>query len=399
MGNFFCFFGCAPPPPPPPVVQVGALGGLQAGCLDPPDLQNYNICLDLEVEDDRVASFLNARDRWLSILAGHIGTRAFVGSRDTPLSDQGEIFFSSDAPRVVDDMYMFAKEEFIDGPFKVLGSAGPKRVFTSSDGSDIANLPYAGTMRFDIDDVTRLLNEGRLEDTITHEMGHILGIGTRWRARGIANSGRTEYFGTAVKNEWNNFYNCQGDILIEQDGGAGTQGSHWDDKCFNNEMMTGFLNRERNFISRISVAGLDDLGYTVNYDQAENGATFNSFCCNTGSPPQRRALDGNIDEQTLDNGPEAARNLGLIEDLYGITDLVTNTFKELSQELIEAGAEYAFKELSRIREQLGNEDDPSGLVGNVLIVFMFDDDGNIVDREYTWEEASSYQQLNLRGRR
>ena len=33
-----------------------------------------------------------------------------------------------------------------------------------------------------------------------------------------------------------------GFIAVEQDGGSGTAGSHWDEETFNNELMTGYIN-------------------------------------------------------------------------------------------------------------------------------------------------------------
>lgn len=182
MGNFFCIFGgcgapaitSAPTPvptPAPTLAPIGGVRGLQAGCNEPIDLQNYNICLDLDFADDRIQYFLNAKDRWNKIITAHVSTAPFLGSGNAELKDKGTIYYSEQAPNTVDDMYMFAKEEFIDGPFGVLGSAGPKRFFLNG-------LPFAGTMRFDVDDVTRLISEGRFEDTIAHEMGHIFGIGT-----------------------------------------------------------------------------------------------------------------------------------------------------------------------------------------------------------------------------
>lgn len=161
--------------------------------------------------------------------------------------------------------------------------------------------------------------------------------------------------------------------------------------------MTGTLNRnERNFISRITVGGLQDLGYTVDYNAAEEGAIFSSFCCNTGLPG-RRSLEAKMEDGGTEYDVSGARELGLFEDIFdGITDAVSEVLLPLTAELIEKGALYAFDELSRLREELGDEEDPGGFVRNTVTVFMFDEEGNIRDREYTWEEASSYQQLNLR---
>ena len=55
-------------------------------------------------------------------------------------------------------------------------------------------------------------------------------------------------------------------IPVEQDGGAGTAGSHWDEETFNNELMTGYINDGNNPFSAMSAASFGDLGYTIRSD-------------------------------------------------------------------------------------------------------------------------------------
>ena len=65
--------------------------------------------------------------------------------------------------------------EPIDGPFGVLGQAGPCFVRDDADG-----LTVIGRMQFDEDDMELLETEGSLQAVILHEMGHVLGFGTLW---------------------------------------------------------------------------------------------------------------------------------------------------------------------------------------------------------------------------
>jgi Leishmanolysin len=61
---------------------------------------------------------------------------------------------------------------------------------------------------------------------------------------------------------------CSSSIPLEQGGGAGSNCGHWAEKCFLNEVMTSAANSDLP-ISRLTIAGLEDLGYTVDYGTAE----------------------------------------------------------------------------------------------------------------------------------
>jgi hypothetical protein len=51
-------------------------------------------------------------------------------------------------------------------------------------------------------------------------------------------------------------------VPLEQTGGSGTAGSHWDEEIFKNELMTGYIDSS-NYISDVTWASLSDLGYTL----------------------------------------------------------------------------------------------------------------------------------------
>ena len=100
-----------------------------------------------------------------------------------------------------------------------------------------------------------------------------MGIGTQWTGNGlIAGDGTTTptYLGSAANAEYVSL-GGSGAIPIEADGGDGTAYSHWDDDTFDNEIMTGFLNSgSTNPISRMTIAGLQDLAWSVSYSTAES---------------------------------------------------------------------------------------------------------------------------------
>jgi hypothetical protein len=56
---------------------------------------------------------------------------------------------------------------------------------------------------------------------------------------------------------------------VERDFGGGTACGHWDEECMGNELMTGFLGPSTSPLSRITVATLQDLGYQVDYSNAD----------------------------------------------------------------------------------------------------------------------------------
>jgi len=57
-------------------------------------------------------------------------------------------------------------------------------------------------------------------------------------------------------------------VPLEQDFGKGKACGHWDDSCFIHELMTGFDSGSMP-LSRLTVAGLEDLGYEVDYSKAD----------------------------------------------------------------------------------------------------------------------------------
>jgi hypothetical protein len=58
-------------------------------------------------------------------------------------------------------------------------------------------------------------------------------------------------------------------VPVEQDGGQEC-GAHWDEACFQDELMTGSSTGSTlPLLSRVTVASLEDVGYTVNYDNAD----------------------------------------------------------------------------------------------------------------------------------
>ncbi|PKW18159.1 hypothetical protein [Saccharopolyspora spinosa] len=103
------------------------------------------------------AAFAQAADRWARVIVG----------------DLPEVEIDGD---VIDDLLILAQGVSIDGPGRILGQAGPTHVPTAGAGAS-AFLPAKGAMSFDTADLAKMEEEGTLNDVITYEMGHVVGVG------------------------------------------------------------------------------------------------------------------------------------------------------------------------------------------------------------------------------
>ena len=195
--------------------------------------------------------FETAAQKWESVIVGDL--------TDVTLPDG----------TVIDDLQITATGPNIDGAGGVLGQA----TFTQQRSVEEGGLPYDGFMQFDSADLATLEAEGTLEETILHEMGHVLGIGTLWSGR-VSAAGELvtgvggpnpRYLGENANRESQRLLRNTTNVVIETDGGPGTAYGHWDEAVYDNELMTGFLNGTNIPLSRLTAAGLQDMGYEINY--------------------------------------------------------------------------------------------------------------------------------------
>lgn len=186
-------------------------------------------------------------------------------------------------------LVIFASVEPIDGPGKVLGSAGPCYV-RSDDG-----LPFVGRMRFDSADLGALAANKVLGDVILHEMLHVMGFGTVWNSKSMLSSGISGplFIGSEARLSCVNYHGggslCSSGVPVEScvgipGCGAGTQLSHWREPLFNSELMTGYLNSGRNPLSRMSIQSLSDIGYTVDASLGEDYSVLSTLLMDGATP-------------------------------------------------------------------------------------------------------------------
>lgn len=170
----------------------------------------------------------------------------------------------------IDDVVIYATVTKIDGPGRVLGSAGP--CITRSQ----SRFAVVGVMRFDSDDIGDLLADGRFGEVILHEMLHIVGVGTLWRAKQLLLAGGTtdpRFGGLGAVTRClaaGGVDLCgQGSVPVENTGSTGTADVHWRETTFDDELMTGFAEDRPMPLSAITLASIEDLGLAVNYLAAD----------------------------------------------------------------------------------------------------------------------------------
>jgi hypothetical protein len=200
------------------------------------------------------AAFAAAADRWAEVIVGDLPGIVVDGE-------------------AIDDLLILAQGAAIDGPGQTLGQAGPTHFRPDGPGVG-ASLPTMGVMTFDAADLAAMEAEGTLDDVVAHEMGHVLGIGTLWADELLlqgAGTASPAFVGPAAMAEYGRLCGTgvATPVPVENAGGPGTQDCHWSEAVFQDELMTGYVGGADNPLSRLTIAGLQDLGYAVDFGAAE----------------------------------------------------------------------------------------------------------------------------------
>jgi hypothetical protein len=167
-----------------------------------------------------------------------------------------------------DDILIVINIRSIDGPGGVLGRAGTCGVRSGS------TLPFAGVITLDLDDLTQLIGNPTLTFIISHEIAHVLGFGTLWRALELLQGAGTAdpgFSGPRAVQEYQALGGT-GPVPVENQGGEGTRDAHWRQTVFGDERLTGFSASPGVFqpLSRVSIASFQDLGYEVDLGVADD---------------------------------------------------------------------------------------------------------------------------------
>lgn len=210
-------------------------------------------------------AFTDAARRWRQIIVGHV--------HDVLANVNLATFCDTWLPQVnetVKDVVIYARTTPIDGAGQILGQA------YVCGYNNANNMPVIGVMEFDEADMPGLIAKGTLNDVILHEMGHVLGFGTLWDAgRSLLTGAGTSdpYFvGSNARAEFaamNTVTYSGNPVPVENSGGGGTRDSHWRESLLQDELMTGFLSGSTRPLSRLTIASMRDMGYTVSYATAD----------------------------------------------------------------------------------------------------------------------------------
>ena len=166
------------------------------------------------------------------------------------------------------DLYIFARLEsknIIGGT--TLASAGVAYIDNES------GRPLIGLVNINKDiDYTKEKSKEYFESIIIHEFTHILGFSFNFFIKYFHNLFiRNDKYGifrayinsTKVVNVARKYFNCKeiDGVELEESGGDGTSGSHWEARILLGEYMNGVLYTEEQVISEFTLALLEDSGY------------------------------------------------------------------------------------------------------------------------------------------
>jgi hypothetical protein len=177
----------------------------------------------------------------------------------------------------VDDLLIYVRVVKIDGASGTLARAGPCLVRSGR------GLPLVGLVEVDSADITR--NEQVVQTVLTHEVGHVLGIGTMWEMRGLLHGTDGEnplFLGATAQAAYGALGGGSSLVYVENSGGEGTKHGHWRETTYRTELMTGWISTGANPLSTITVASLRDLGYAV----SEAGADAYVQPVSSGASPR-----------------------------------------------------------------------------------------------------------------
>jgi hypothetical protein len=257
--------------------QLRATFGTFSLLIDASVQTSYNIEVrffgSTAMSDAQRALFTTAAARIRGAVVGLLTTIDLTGAE--PDADCGATGVAPLTGGTTNGLIIYASIDTIDGSGKILARGGPCYVRTGANSATII-----GVMSFDKDDINSLGTGQVLQDVITHEMLHVVGVGSLWNYKSLLSGYNTTdvaYLGT------NGIQGCQtiggstscaSTVPVEGTGGAGTMNSHWRETTFRSELMTGYAENGPMPLSVMTIRSMADLGYTVNAASADPYSIF-----------------------------------------------------------------------------------------------------------------------------
>lgn len=208
----------------------------------------------------------NSLDPWLAAITGDLrGGFPPLDAGDDCLMDE----------RGIDDLAIAVQIGDLDGPGGTLAQARP--CLMRMDESGNFTTASSGIVTIDLADLS---NDSDFVETVTHEVGHVLGIGVGnlkgWGSNEQDLDTRDPFFtGTNTVDAFDELVGSDAyldrGVPLANTGGQGTFGAHWREFNFDDELMTGVANAGVDDpLSRISIAALEDIGYEVDLSAADD---------------------------------------------------------------------------------------------------------------------------------
>ena len=178
------------------------------------------------------------------------------------------------------------------------------------------------------------------QGTILHEFIHILGFSNHFfqnnyhniiEKEDIYGKQRAYINSPKVLEVAKKYYNCDSieGIELEESGGSGTVGSHWEERILLGDIMNGVVYPEEQVISEFTLALLEDSGYykpnyytggLMQYGKNKGCEFLNSKCINNNKVIFKNEFFNNIFNHYLDPGCSSGRQSRAYHSLYNYED-------------------------------------------------------------------------------
>ena len=213
-----------------------------------------------------------AVQRWEQVIVGDLENRVYSSER--PLThDGGWSGISYHITDEVDDVRVFVGS--VNNAELAWGTGGAMHYRRGT------YFPITGAVVINEYYINKIERENSLYSLVLHELGHVLGFGSLWdnnadflKEPSQEISGADTYFsGPRAIQTFNRLggWNYQGNkVPVENDPDTGTsRDGHWRESVFGAELMSTYTDGNREPFSEITIAAFEDMGYVVDYSQAD----------------------------------------------------------------------------------------------------------------------------------